>query len=334
MARMSIDDMIGRDTRIDRLARLCGWSRRETRACLEDVWSLCYDRVVPYLPTDDIEVTALRDAVAPPTYSDGFVAALLTVGLARPALKSDRFYTKKDGAKIPWRDSEWRDRLYMSGAPERIGYLLTQKEGGRQGGIKSGESRRRHLRPAFKDPSSTLEGGTKPSASVLPPVPDSASDHSDGPDAVAPGGVISDGLKKLRDVTDRAVKSKAAAVPDRAWKAADYLRGLVLAEDPKAAIGRSPWGDDVQIGVRLGWANTFRLMVERDGRTYEQLADVMRYVFDGQPPGAKFVVQSADALREKFDRIQAVRRNRVEAKSAEKPRQPTLAIPLAGSDRR
>src|SRR5262245_53635071 len=124
MARMSIDDKVARDPRIDRLARMCGWSRRETRACMEDVWSLCYDRIVPYLPPDDIETAAIRDAITPPALS--FVEALKQCGLARVATARDRFFEKRDGSKLPWTDVEWRDRVYLAGASERIGYLLMQ----------------------------------------------------------------------------------------------------------------------------------------------------------------------------------------------------------------
>ncbi len=168
MARMSIDDKMARDPRIDRLARMCGWSRRETRACMEDVWALCYDRIVPYLPADDIETAALRDAISEPKV--GFVDSIKKCGLARDAVARDRFFEKKDGTKLPWPDSEWRGRVYLAGTSERIGYLLTQKEAGHRGGVKSGESRRNRDEGSLKQPSSERssdpQGSTNPSASA------------------------------------------------------------------------------------------------------------------------------------------------------------------------
>ena len=138
-------------------------------------------------------------------------------------------------------------------------------------------------------------------------------------------------MSEVKRKTDRAVADRAAKIPDRAWKAADYLREQVLAEDPNALVSKQPWGEDVRTGWRLGWANEIRLMVERDKRTYEQIAEVLRYVFTEQIGDKRFVVQSADALRDKFDRIQAVRRNK---QQPEKPQQKFASIPIAPSSQR
>ncbi len=166
MARMSIDDMVARDTRIDRLAKLCAWSRRETRACLEDIWALCYDRVAPYLSAEDIEITAARDAVSPSAHASGFVDAMMSVGLARQAVRADRYCTRKDGSLVPWPDDEWRNRIYISGASERIGYQLNKSLVGHAAGIKSGEARRKRREPTFNERSTEGEGGTNPSSSA------------------------------------------------------------------------------------------------------------------------------------------------------------------------
>ena len=197
MARMSIDDMIARDTRIDRLAKLCGWSRRETRACLEDIWALCYDRVVPYLPAEDIEVTALRDAISPPACPEGFIAALRKVGLARDATASDRNFTRKDGTRVPWPDQNWRDRLYMAGAGERVGYLLTKRSAGSEGGIKSGESRRSKTKQSFDSASSKTQARGNPPD----PVPDSAPDP------------VPDQIPEYSPARDQAVREPDATPP-------------------------------------------------------------------------------------------------------------------------
>jgi hypothetical protein len=212
MARMSIDDMFARDTRVLRLANMCGWSKRETRACLEDIWSLCYDRVAPYLPAADIEVTARGDAISPPTLTGTFVDALIEVGLARPAVKADRIHTTRDGKKVPWLDQQWEGKLYLNGTGERVGYLLGKKRGGAQGGVKSGESRRSRGEARSKQGRSTVEAQSKltftpaeapgnpsvpdlvpdpvpdvPSASAVSVLPDPAPAHTQRPQlAVVP----------------------------------------------------------------------------------------------------------------------------------------------------
>lgn len=189
MARMSIDDMIVRDTRIDRLAKLCGWSRRETRACLEDVWALCYDRVVPYLDAEDIEVTAARDAVSPPACADGFVAALRAVGLARDATAADRHFLRKDGTRVPWPDQNWRGRVYLSGASERVGYLLTKRTAGSEGGVRSGESRRSKAKQCFASASSETQARGNPSSSASSSAPDSVPEEPETRSPLAPRAV-------------------------------------------------------------------------------------------------------------------------------------------------
>lgn len=101
------------------------------------------------------------------------------------------------------------------------------------------------------------------------------------------------------------VVGKADRIPDLAWKAADALRALVLEEDPKAAIGRLSWDDNTKTGQRLKWADAFRLIVDRDGRTYDELKATMTWLFRKQTGDARFVVQSPESLRKKWDRIQA-----------------------------
>src|SRR5690348_7758875 len=132
MARMSTDDSLGRDPRLDHLAELCGWTRRETAGCLQlDVWALCYDRVTPNLPPGDVDRVAARGAASPVKHAGGFSAALLECGLARPSTRSDGTYRwEKDDASIvilEWRDPQWRGRIYLKGAADRIAYILKKQ---------------------------------------------------------------------------------------------------------------------------------------------------------------------------------------------------------------
>jgi hypothetical protein len=120
---------------------------------------------------------------------------------------------------------------------------------------------------------------------------------------------LSSSPEQIRNGSSRDLRIESAAKKwtDRDGKAADKLRDLVLEEDPRNALKKRPWTDGT---LRGKWADAIRLMRERDGRTYEELWDVMDWLFRKQPMHAhRFVVQSPESLREKWDRIQAVRRN-------------------------
>lgn len=153
MARMSIDDMLGRDPRLLRLAKACGWSRRETAGCLVlDVWPLCYDRERPELFDIDIDIAADMD---------GFAQLMVNAGLA--------MRTKPGRVKI-------------SGARDRIKYLQGKREAGQRGGLKSAEQRGKDLKQNSSTHPSTSQAPTQavgnpsapdlPSASALPSAPD------------------------------------------------------------------------------------------------------------------------------------------------------------------
>lgn len=325
MARMSIDDSLSRDTKLDHLAELCGWTKRETAGCLQlDIWPLCYDRVTPNIPPADLDRAAARGAVSLVKHPGGFAAALIESNFARKSTREDVVYRweKDDGsvAILEWRDHEWRNRIYLRGAAERIAYLLKKKVSGRIGGNRSAISRssgQAVLQAPLEQCSSTGIATANPSASASStPIPNT--------DPATPAGAPAGLLDEVKEKARKHAADRAAKIPDRAWKAADYLREQVLADDPAALVHLELWGDEVRTGWRLKWADEIRLMVARDGRTYEQIAEVLRYVFREQTGTKRFIVQSADALREKFDAIQAVRRNH----RPEKPTKPA-AIPIA-----
>ncbi|HET9063749.1 MAG TPA: hypothetical protein VFO62_10710 [Candidatus Binatia bacterium] len=92
-------------------------------------------------------------------------------------------------------------------------------------------------------------------------------------------------------------------IPSDAWVAADTLRTLVLKAQPTNAIRKAPWGPEQRKGRRKAWANEFRLLLSRDGRTTRELGEVLRFLFNGQTGDAQFVVLSPATLREKWDRI-------------------------------
>ncbi len=149
MARMSIDDMVGRDPRVRLLAKSLGWSVRETVGCLViDVWPICYDQMTHLISERVLDAAADRE---------GFAEALIEAELAH------------------------RDRsgkVYVAGAKKRIEYLAAKQRAGHEGGVKSAESRRKTL----KQTSST--SGSTPQARRNPPVPDSVPDSAPAPDLV------------------------------------------------------------------------------------------------------------------------------------------------------
>lgn len=148
MARMSIDDSVLRDPRVDDLAEAVGWSRRETLGALLDVWAVCYDRVSAVLRFKDVDRTA-RHA--------GFGAQMVTAGLAKTVRGDD-------------------SQVRICGVEDRIGYLEGARETGRKGGVKSGESRRRAregtLQGSAKGAFENGEGSSNPSALPSASAPD------------------------------------------------------------------------------------------------------------------------------------------------------------------
>lgn len=139
MARMSIDDSVLRDPRVSVLARLCGWSRRETLGALLDVWAICYDHVTDVLPAEYIDVAA-----GPPDFTKHLIAA----GLA----------------------SESARGVSVKGVKQRIEYLEAKVSAGRLGGRKSGESRRETSKQTRSTARSTPQAPPNP----IPTVPDPA----------------------------------------------------------------------------------------------------------------------------------------------------------------
>src|SRR6478736_241021 len=197
MPRISLDDGLGRDPRLDHLAELCGWSRREAGGCLAlDVWPICYDRVTPNIPARDLNIAAARFAITPCKHPQGFVGALIEAGFARPATRADiSFEWVRKGQPtvvLYWHDREWRDRIYMNGAAERIAYLVKSEESGRTGGLNSAKTRGKKVKAPSRDPQGSLKGPvTDPQGSGNPPdtatAPDSASASApDTPTATAP----------------------------------------------------------------------------------------------------------------------------------------------------
>lgn len=173
---MAVDDSFGRDPRVRRLAKICGWSRREMMGTLLDIFALCYDRVSEFLPEADIISTAEQDGME----VLGFVQRMIDVGLA----------TRYRG-----------NMIRIAGAEERIKYLRRQSALGRSGGLKSAEVRRNTPKGkarvrqgsgeaqaslTLKAPISGSQGPMKPPSPVPDPVP------SPSPIPVPPPALVPD----------------------------------------------------------------------------------------------------------------------------------------------
>jgi hypothetical protein len=156
MARMSIDDKVGRDPRITILALSLGWSKRELVGCLVlDVWPLCYDQETALVSERIIDAAAGHA---------GFAVAMVEAELA----------TRDRSGK-----------LRITGAAKRIAYLDHQKKSGREGGLKSAEMRAKDSKgkarvreASLKQTSSDGQGSGNPS------VPDAVPDSASVPDEV------------------------------------------------------------------------------------------------------------------------------------------------------
>lgn len=120
-------------------------------------------------------------------------------------------------------------------------------------------------------------------------------------------------------------EEKAGRCHERAWKAADRFRELVLEQQPGHAMRNKPWSGHT--GSRLSWAYSLHLLVTADGRSWEDLHDVLQWLFKRQTAGKhNFVVQSPDSLREKWDRIAQFRANNGGPKQVSR-REPTPDTP-------
>lgn len=101
-----------------------------------------------------------------------------------------------------------------------------------------------------------------------------------------------------------------AEISRHAWAAADGLRTRILRFDPSNRLASRPWSGET--GDRLAWAYQLDLMVRSDKRGWLEISAVMLWLFpDGvadpvHAPGlSQFVIHSASAFREKFDRVRA-----------------------------
>lgn len=127
----------------------------------------------------------------------------------------------------------------------------------------------------------------------------------------------------------------AAKIPERAWAAADYLRSRILIKNPAALVGNKPWedgykwtagagdriGDGSRTGLRLSWADEFRLFYQRlhtamrnankaisEEDVWTEIARTVHWLFHNQQTGPQFIIESPGSIATKWDRIQEIRK--------------------------
>ena len=156
-------------------------------------------------------------------------------------------------------------------------------------------------------------------------------------------------------------RTDPSKIPERAWAAADYLRAQTLAKNGAAVAGMRPWeygwswesgkairlGDGSRTGLRLSWANSFRLFhavlqgalanggqPSTEDYTWNEIAKAIQWVFHGQPPGVGFVIECPDTLRAKWDRIDACRKSSTNQRASQRPSQtgPAMLRPKLSDD--
>lgn len=133
------------------------------------------------------------------------------------------------------------------------------------------------------------------------------------------GSEISPSERSLSTPAAKGKREKAAPEPPPpyAFRAADRMRSRVLGQWPGHALQHKAWTETAP--TRVAWAREFRRMIEIDKRAMAEVGAVVVWLFEGQTGEARFVVQSPDALRKKYDRILAQMQREAAEKAAGKP---------------
>lgn len=308
------------DLRFITLGRVLGITTGDALSRCMKLWGWQAANYSPERPTYVVDADTIESAFGVVPNATGVAEALVRARLAEETPDGFRIRGTRDDrgrSRIEW--------MYLNGINASKGGAATKRKrahGTAPGGVPVGEPSGGYGEVDNKQEPVGTPPGEPTGAPTGKPLDQDLYSDSDldldlsgelqrSPRSDDPGQsqALSDFKAKV-DTNAKASKAeRAERVPDRAWKAADALRNLILQEDPRAAIGLKPWGDAVRDGIRLEWADAIRLIVERDRRSWDDLKDTMRWLFHQQPAGPKFVVQSPEALRKKWDRIQAQRRN-------------------------
>lgn len=319
-----------------------------------DVWPICYDRITPYLTVLDIDLAANRMAISPVKHPGGFTGAMIEARLARPATKHDTSFTWqpkgwKEGDPeytVNWPDQDWRGKIYLNGTAERIAYLMRSKLAGSLGGRKSAETRAKKNQPPLNPPTypptkgpargqpQGVEGSTNLPDTPTAPVPDSASapvpatasppdpqstervPAARGDDRLYPPSGSNTSRHSNPEHPKRERKPKAPKLkPVPAQEAIDAAKALmarIIGNQPNCSHARA--GEAAREATVLRWADTMRLLHERDSRSWEEIHAMVAWCQDHEFWRANIL--SADTLRAQWDKLDA-QRNRDRARGSD-----------------
>lgn len=105
----------------------------------------------------------------------------------------------------------------------------------------------------------------------------------------------------LRTPRGGRAKTRRPEMPPQALAAADLLRDEILRAQPGHQIRRrDPWETNA---LRHQWARDLDVMARLDGRAWQEIDAMIRWVWNGQTGEYRFEAESPDALRRKWDRI-------------------------------
>jgi hypothetical protein len=282
VSRVNVDFIAFSDPRFVRFAQLMGYADGDhARGKCELLWLECTRRGTSDLPQWVVE--SILGESAPPALIESELARW---GRGRGDSKARPMYICGATKRCLWK-SKKEEQTSKAGKARAVS---AQRDAGRFLPATAGDAP-----PA---------NSSAPSSFLLPPSSGDP-DLPTGTDVPASGSA-EDRLAEVKRKTEQAMQAKIARIHPRAWGAADFFRDLVLAENPNAALGKRPWSENSH--PRVEWAYSLHRLVKQDGRSWEEIHDTLLWLFRSQSGSHRFVVLSPDSLREKWDRIAAVRR--------------------------
>lgn len=114
----------------------------------------------------------------------------------------------------------------------------------------------------------------------------------------------------LRAAKPARAKTQRRDLPAPAFAAADLLRDEILRAQPGHQIRvRVPWDENA---LRHSWARDFDVIVRIDRRAWADVDSMIRWVWEAQTGEYRFEVESPNALRTKWDKIERAMRRPVQ----------------------
>jgi len=273
--RVNMDESVATGVRFKVVARSLGVPTTQIFGACFLVWLECYNRRSVRLAS--AEANACADL-------GGFADAMVEAGLATD---------EGDGV------------IRFHGVEERIRFLQKQAERGAKGGKSKGNRPQANAKRTLSTPTSERQRSAQANTLTLTQAPTHTQDQSS---SAPPSG--SHVAEKQDDKGKKTSKSKQPST--EAHTLADCLRRRMLGAKPDHRIGRganseSRWPLSAQ---RRKWAQSADRMNRIDGRDWRRSSELVAWVYGPQnlEGECSYVVESMDALREKWDRLDAAAR--------------------------